>query len=107
MVVMLAVLTHTQTPGAKVVWGKVLAAVVPAVAAHPAVLTWDLANEPGFAAANSSYTTAAWSAHLEQAFGGNLSAASADWGLGTPLRHTTPPRTAPPRPNTCMRLPHT
>ena len=55
------------------------AAVVPAVANHPTVLSWDLANEPGWFAANSTYTQAAWSKHLNNTYAGNLTALSKDW----------------------------
>jgi hypothetical protein len=41
-------------PAARTVWDNTLRVVVPAVAAHPAVLTWNLANEPGFISTNST-----------------------------------------------------
>jgi hypothetical protein len=44
-----------DNPGAKVLWAKVLATVVPLVAAHPATFSWELANEPGFYAKFSSF----------------------------------------------------
>jgi hypothetical protein len=70
-----------DNPGAKVLWDEVLAAAVPAVADHAATLSWALANEPGFDKANSSYTRAAFSQHLNATYAGNLSRMSLDWGL--------------------------
>ena len=62
-------------------WDQLLAAVVPAVAGHNATLSWALANEPGFFKANSSYTRAAFSEHLNRTYAGNLTQISVDWGI--------------------------
>ena len=50
--------------GAKQLWDMLLAALVPAVAHHPALPGWNLANDPSFRAANSSFTFVNFAAFL-------------------------------------------
>eukprot|EP00936_MAST-01D_sp_MAST-1D-sp1_P000394 g394.t1 len=72
-------------PGARELWAAALSALVPAVARHPALLSWSLANEPALWAANSTFTFAAFGAWLNRTYAGNVSALSAEWQPGAPL----------------------
>lgn len=69
-----------DNPGAKHLFGIVLDALVPAVA-NLSILGWDLANEPGFYAANSSYTFANFQGFLRQRYNGSTASLSASWGI--------------------------
>ena len=85
--------THFQSydidhPGAKVVWGHTLDVVVPVVAMHASTsvtLGWMLANEPGFTAANSTYTLEAWGTFLQQRYNNSLDSLEAAWNQTGPL----------------------
>lgn len=72
-------------PGARTVWSHTLDAIVPPIAAFAstsASIGWGLANEPGFYAANSSYTLANWTVHLKGEYS-SLNALAAAWNLTT------------------------
>ena len=68
-----------DNPGAKEIWDTVLSAVVPALSNSSAIISWNLANEPGFVQANSLYTFAKFSAYLEKEYAGNLSGLRTAW----------------------------
>lgn len=67
-------------PAARKLWGIVLDAVAPAMAGHPGIVGWSLANEPGFSSANSTYTLAKFQAFLEQRYNDSIMAWSEAWG---------------------------
>jgi hypothetical protein len=66
-------------PAAKLLIGTIIDAIATAVAGHPAVLGWSLANEPGFRSANSTYTFAKFQGFLADRYNTSIADLNQAW----------------------------
>lgn len=84
-----------DNPGARDVFGQALNALIPAVVNHPAVFSVSLANEPGFPAANSSYTLRKFQAWLQAAYAGRIEDLNRAWNNSPGFANFSDPAMAP------------